>query len=510
VHRPELIETTAETERSFQVGYEIGDVARQLNPGGILVAADDLQVALRDTQLLLLSSPDAPLFEATFERDGVLVRADLLLPDAGGYRLVEVKSGTYVKNYYLEDASIQRWVIAKSVNLVSIEVAHVDTSFSYPGGGDYRGLLKYVCVDNETEALCQNVPDWIEGARRTLSGDEPVIEIGGHCTDPFQCPFLNNCNAGKPVIEFPLDGLPRLSAGKRQQLEVLGIVDVRQIPEDFPLTDAQARIRRVVIEGKPEKLPEAVKIFSALPYPRYYLDFETVRMAVPVWAGTRPYQKIPVQWSCHVERRPKQILQRSQQADGQGDLLSLAPCDLEHRSYLADDQSDPRGAFAFSLLEALGSEGPVIVYYKSFELGRIEELASDLPQFAPKLMAIASRVVDLLPIMRNNYYHPDMQGSWSIKNVLPTIASDLDYRTMGVTDGGVAEEAWLEILHPETSDERRQFLRKSLADYCALDTMAMVRLARFMQGPYKVGRKRGVPYLLTSDYLNSKDREGHK
>jgi len=465
VHRPDLIETSTETERSFQVGYEIGDVARQLYPGGILVDTDDLREALRDTQALLSKNVDVPLFEATFERDGVLVRADLLLPDAGGYRMVEVKAGTYVKNYYLEDAAIQRWVIADSLNLVSVEVAHVDTSFTYPGGGDYRGLLKHVPVDTKTVTLCQNVPGWIEGARRTLSGAEPVIETGSHCTEPFECPFGDYCNAGKPVVEFPLVGLRRLSASKREQLEALGIADVRQIPEDFPLTNAQARIRRVVVEGKPEILPEAAKILSALSYPRYYLDFETVSMAVPIWAGTHPYQKIPVQWSCHVEIEPGRI---------------------EHRAYLADGQGDPRPALISSMIEALDGEGPIIVYYQSFELGRIKELANDLPHFASRLMAIASRVVDLLPIMRNSYYHPDMQGSWSIKNVLPTIASDLDYQTMDVTDGGAAEQAWLEILHLDTPDKRRQSLRKSLADYCALDTMAMVRLARFMQNAFKI------------------------
>ena len=459
VHRPELVETAAQTERAFQIGYEVGEVARKLHPDGILIDTDDLREALRATRSVLSQKPNVPVFEATFERDGVLVRADLLLPDADGYRMVEVKAAASVKDYYLEDAAIQRWVIAASAKLTHAEIAHVDTGFTYPGGGDYRGLLKHVPVDAEAESLCENVPGWVEGARLTLAGDEPNIETGDHCGGDRPCPFLDHCNAGKPVTEFPLDGLPRLQAGKRERLEAQGIFDVRQIPEDFPLTDAQIRIRRVVIDGKPELLPEAAQILSALPYPRYYFDFETVRMAVPIWAGTHPYQMIPVQWSCHVEPEPGRI---------------------EHHAFLADGQGDPRPALASSMIDTLGSDGPIFVFYQSFELGRIAELARDLPHLAPALNAIADRVVDLLPITRDSYYHPDMHGSWSIKSVLPTIAPDLDYETMDVTDGGAAEHAWLEILHPETPEERRQFLRKSLADYCALDTLAMVRLAIFL------------------------------
>ena len=398
VHRPELIETTPEAERRFQVGYEIGEVARQLYPDGILVETDDLREALSDTQALLSSNPDSPLFEATFQRDGVLVRADLLLPDSDGYRMVEVKSATSVKDYYLEDAAIQRWVIADSVKLTGVEIAHVDNSFIYPGGGDYLGLLKHVPVDTETDSLYQDVPLWADGARQTLSGDEPAIVTGDQCFDPFKCPFLGYCNRDEPVTDFPLDGLSRLSASKLEQLEAMGIQDIRQIPDDFPLSETQARIRRIVLEGKPELSPEAAKELSALPYPRYYLDFETVNMAVPIWAGTHPYQQIPVQWSCHVETEPGWV---------------------EHCSFLADGKGDPREAFAISMLEAMGNDGPIFVYNQSFELGRIEELAEEFPQHASKLMALADRVVDLLPITRDYYYHQDMQGSWSIKAVLP-------------------------------------------------------------------------------------------
>ena len=155
----------------------------------------------------------------------------------------------------------------------------------------------------------------------------------------------------------------------------------------------------------------------SLPYPRYYLDFETITPAIPVWANTRPYQMVPFQWSCHIE-------------DTSGNL--------EHLEYLADSETDPRPAFIDTLIAAVGSTGPVLVYNAPFESGRMKELAEAFPDKAVPLQSIISRVVDLLPLMRDHYYHPDMLGSWSIKAVLPTVAPELDYTTLPVGDGGMA------------------------------------------------------------------------
>lgn len=462
---PELMDTTSQTQRAFQVGYSVGEIAQQLHPDGVLIDEQDLSAALQRTCETLAASPRSPLFEATFERDGVLVRADLLIPADGGYRMVEVKSATSVKDYYLSDAAIQRWVVGDTTRLTTTEIAHIDTTFRYLGGGNFDGLFAYVPVDKETEKLQSNVPEWIKGARETVSGGEPDIATGKHCHDPFECPFVGYCNRDKPMTNFPLDGLPRLNANRRSLLEADGITDIRQIPNDFPLSDAQARVRKVVLEEKPELLPQAGAILSALPYPRYYLDFETIHTAVPVWANTFPYQMIPVQWSCHIENTPGQI---------------------EHLAFLAEGADDPRLSFTESMIVALESGGPIFVYNQAFEIGRMLELARDFPKLEPAISAIMNRVVDLLPITRANYYHPDMQGSWSIKAVLPTITDDIGYTRMEIGDGGAAEEAWLEYFHHETSEDRRASLHENLAAYCALDTLAMVRLASFlMRSPEK-------------------------
>jgi len=462
VHRPELREESAETERRFQIGFQVGDVARSLHPDGILIEGEDLAEALALTRRALAEQPGRPLFEATFQRGGVLVRADLLLPETGGYRLREVKASTRVKAEHRADCAIQAWVVGESVPLTGVDLAHVDSAFVYPGGGDYRGLLKPSGLDADVADLLPQIPRWVADARAVLGDAEPAIAPGPQCGTPYECPFRSHCGAGQPPQpDYPLGCLPHLSGQRWQGLADRGIADVRDIPDDYPLTGPQARVARAIRSGAAERDPAAATRLSGLPYPRHYLDFETVQVAVPLWPGTRPYQQLPVQWSCHAE---------------------AAAGALRHHRFLAEGFDDPRRAFAERLIETLGDAGPIFVYNRGFEVRLLRELARDFPDLAAALDAIVGRVVDLLPVTRQHYCHPAMKGSWSLKAVLPTIAPDLAYGDLAIGDGNAAVGAWRELYHPDTAAERRAALRAELADYCHLDTLALVRLATFLGG----------------------------
>ncbi|PPD55090.1 MAG: hypothetical protein CTY12_01920 [Methylotenera sp.] len=466
IHRPGLLETSTETERGFQIGYEVGETAQSLFPNGILIKDDDnLTAALVSTKAAINAHPDQPIFEATFQHDGVLVRSDLLIPTPDGYCMAEVKSSASVKPYHIDDCAIQAWVLKQNnVELSSIELAHIDTGFEYQGDGNYQGLFHHEKLDDTVLPLLELVPNWIEEARSTLSGDEPSIEVGPQCKEPFECPFKAYCTrdmVAPAQPEFSLDVMYRMQTSVKDELLSKGFDDARQVPAEY-LNDIQQWIQRVSQTGTAELLPHAATILNDLPYPRYYLDFETITLAVPRWEKTRPYStQVPFQWSCHIET-----------SQGQ----------LQHEMFLSVTGEDPRRACAETMIAALGNEGPVFVYYQSFEKSRISELAKLFPDLSAALLAINERIVDLLPIARANYYHPDMKGSWSIKAVLPTIAPDLDYTQLVVGGGGDAQEAYREIVHPDTPDERKQVLTEGLREYCTLDTLAMVRLVWFFQG----------------------------
>lgn len=458
--RPDLAEVDGISAATMAAGNRVGEVARDLFPGGILIDGADLRQAVKDTRELLDSRPDNPIYEATFQHDGVLVRTDILLPERGGaYSLIEVKSATSVKDYYLNDIAVQASITEGSgVRLRRIQLAHIDNSFVYPGEGNYEGLLHYVDVSDPVRQLKPQVPEWVAAARQTLSGGEPDIAPGDQCTSPYACPFIGYCCPQDPDA-FPVELLPRISGKAVTALKEQGYTDIRDIPKGILSNDKHERVREATRTGRRFLDIEATFSFlDELSYPRYFMDFETINPAVPLWANSRPYQQIPFQWSCHIQ--------------GKGGELS-------QEAYLAIGDEDPRREFAESLIRTVKARGPILVYNATFEVSRLRELAVHFPDLSEALSRIIDRVVDLLPLARDHYYHPEMRGSWSIKAVLPTIDPELSYDSLEVADGGMAQQAFYEILSPETEEDRRNELREQLLAYCERDTYAMVRLADF-------------------------------
>lgn len=476
VNRPDLARYSSATEAAFALGHAVGDIAVQLYGGddGHYIDYDggSLAAALRQTGELMGSLFRAPIFEATLEHDGVLVREDVLLPvtavgaesGAGSWRIVEVKASTRVKPEHVQDCAVQAWVhLGAGHPLEAVALAHIDNRFVYAGDGDYRGLLVEYDLTAEVFDLLPAVPGWVERARTAVGGPLPQVPVGQHCTSPYECPFLQLCwpTKGRDGVDYPVSGL----GGGRKKLGLWvmnGYRDIRDVPASEISSETQARIRRVTVEGEAELLPGARAFVAQLPYPRFYLDFETIGPAIPIWAGTRPYQALPFQWSCHIERGPALPLSR-----------------LDHAEFLDLSGAAPMRTLAESLIRALEDVGPVLMY-TSYERGVIEGLAAMFPDLAAPLQAIVARLVDLHPVTRANYYHPDMLGSWSIKAVLPTIAPDMDYAALeGIHEGTEASAAYLEAVHPETTPERREELRRHLLRYCRHDTAAMVRLVHF-------------------------------
>lgn len=139
-------------------------------------------------------------------------------------------------------------------------------------------------------------------------------------------------------------------------------------------------------------------------------------------------------------------------------------------------------AVARSMLGVLTGAGPVLAYNAGFEKGRIEDLAHNVPAYADSLRNLNMRFVDLLPLTRENYYHPAMKGSWSLKAVLPTMAPELSYDSLGeVRDGTDAQTAYIELIAPDTAEDRKRALKAALEQYCERDTLALVRLSTFLQ-----------------------------
>ena len=458
IHQPSLADHDSAASQRVRMGDRVGELARQLTPGVFLDDRYTLCQALAETERLLVQSTDIVIHEATFSASGLLVRGDTFVRDAAGCSLYEVKSSTGVKDYQLTDCAIQSWVMDQAgYPLDEVFIRHIDNSFVYATPGDYAGLFRDVPVGREIASLKVQVPDWLNHCQTVLSGTEPDTEPGDHCRKPFPCPFQSHCCSDKQT-DYPVTTLPRANKLARQLAEE-GVVDIHDIPEDRLTKPLLRRIREAVVSDRPYIAPDLSALVAALAYPRYYIDFETVNPAIPLWISTRPYEQIPFQWSCHIEHE-------------HGGLV--------HREFLDVSGESPMRAFTESLLEAVGSDGTVLVYNASFERRILRDMATRFSEHAGQINSIIDRLVDLLDITREHYYHPAMHGSWSIKAVLPTVAPGLDYSKLtGVHNGGEAQTTYLACISSGMAKEERNRLAESLKRYCELDTYAMVEMARF-------------------------------
>ena len=462
VHEPELAQHEESAELRFAGGNEVGQIACAMHPQGVMVEAKpDLAAALATTSLLMDEGHPGPIFEATFQHHGVLVRVDVLeRTGESSWRAAEVKSSTSVKDYHLGDLATQVWVMREAgVELEGAAIRHIDNTFELTREGDYEGLLADAELMKELEDIIASRTALVDETRSVLDGDEPDIAIGDHCTSPSECEFSSYCGRDLPAgPEWPVTVLPRGAGKKWLEKGIENLLDL----SEYDLSAKNAQILAATRDGVPfHDVEGARREMAQWGWPRAWLDFETIAPAVPRWIGTRPYQQIPFQFSLHLE-----------QEDGS----------ITHHEFLSCDGSDPRRACAEALVAMVPSDATVIAYYAPFERRVLRDLAAWVPNLAEPLLGLAEATVDLLPVTRNNWYHRDQRGSWSIKAVLPTIAPELDYGSLEVKDGGNAQLAWLEAADAVCKDQRREALAEALRAYCERDTWAMVIIARALGG----------------------------
>jgi predicted RecB family nuclease len=462
-HEPDLgTPPTVSLQAVLDQGVEIGRRARELFADGVLVdeeAWEHGQATARTRQLMADGNVGA-IFEAAFEHAGVRVRVDVLervAPRAWG--LCEVKQGTSVKDYYLDDAAVQRFVLeGAGVRLPSIEIMHVDREYVRGAEGiDWRRYFRRADVAAQTASLLADVPARVRELLRVLAKrSAPHVEPSPHCSHPYDCQFWEHCTAAKPV-DWIVGGLPALTRQRFDRMRAAGIERISEIPDDFPLGRAQARVRAAWLAGGLYLEPGLAAALRRTGPPADYLDFETAFPAIPLYAGMRPYDQVPFQWSLH-------------RLDASGRLL--------HREFLADGRTDPRPEFARTLLAALCHRHAPIVVWSSFESNRLAELA--LPDHAKEIAAVRSRLVDLLPIVRGHVGHPEFGGSFSLKQVAPVLASSVDYDDLDcVSEGGEASRALIGLaLGAFGSAEEEAAVRRALLEYCRRDTLALVELHR--------------------------------
>ncbi len=443
----------------FASGAEVGVLARALFPGGMLAspdAPDGLPEAVERTRRLIGEGVRV-LYEAAFVHDGTLCLIDILVREEDRWRAYEVKSSTGVSETHLLDAALQYHVITGSgLPLNDISIVHINSRYTRRGELDIRALFSIKSVLAHALRLGPFVRETIVRLNTLLEGDAaPDVEIGEHCFTPYECDFRGHCWAGVPD-----DSVFDLThASKRQEFELYrgGVTRLADIPPEYGLNDAQRLQVECARTGADFVNSEGLRSFlAALRRPLYFMDFETFMPAIPLFDGSRPYQQIPFQYSLHFQARR-----------GGG---------VSHREFLAEGDTDPRRAFIERLLADTQAPGDILVYNKSFEAGRLDDLALLFPDLAAAIHERTGRIKDLMvPFRARHYYTPAMKGRYSIKNVLPALVPEMGYGDLEIGDGFMAMSAY-SLMRAEKDPEKIRELRKNLLAYCRLDTLAMVKI----------------------------------
>ena len=462
VHRRELATQPGATLQAiFDRGTAVGELAQQRWPGGVLVGFKpwEREQAIEATQALMADPGVPAIYEAAIEHQGVFVRVDILARNGAGWDLIEVKASTRAeKAVFQDDVAVQHWVASGAgLSIQSAGILVLNRHYVYPGGDyDLNQLFAFYDATEHCLAAADRIGEQVQRFHRMLAEtDPPEVPIGDHCFSPYECPYYAHCTKGMEFPENPIDQLHRLYPSRRTELAAEGIDRIEDIPADFDLNEIQQRIRQAVITQTPWQSGQLAQALDDVTWPLYYLDFEAFQPALPRYPGTRPYQAIPFQYSLHIETKT-------------GELC--------HSEYIHTENSDPRPALAHALLEALGTDGSIVVY-SGYERRMLNDLAAAAPELAEPLRAATERLWDLLPIIRDHYYHPDFRGSYSIKAVLPALVKGSNWSELAIADGMAAAIAYEQaIANLERTEAQQTF--EALRDYCRMDTKAMIELRR--------------------------------
>jgi CRISPR/Cas system-associated exonuclease Cas4 (RecB family) len=461
IHTPGLAtQPNAATKAILDMGTEIGELARQRLSGGVLVDINHRHAAeaLKRTQELV-NDPSVPaIFEGAFIYEQVLIRVDILERVCSAedgtvsWRLIEVKSSTRVKEIHIEDLAVQAYVLAGAgIQLVGTCLMHINTQYVYDGKTlDLAQLFAVHDLSDHVRARQVKVITRLAEMKAMLASPVPPdVEPSGHCQSPYECPFWDSCTKEKPARWiFHLPG----GAQTFQSLAKLGVTTIDDIPAGFHLSINQRRMR----DNVEWMSPRLKGTLETVRYPVHHLDFETFMPAIPKFPHTRPYQTIPTQWSNHVE-------------SGNGDI--------RHDEYLCPDPKDPREELVVALLESLGQDGSICVY-SGYERAILERLAELLPILRSELQRVMTRLWDLFPVIRDHYYHPAFEGSYSIKSVLPAVVPSLSYGDLEIQEGAMAAQIYYHMVFDETDLMEKARMKDALMHYCGRDTLAMVELRR--------------------------------
>ena len=461
-------------------GNKVGEFAKGLFGKNVDVPYDDNRQKMVEKTRGFLDNNCKIITEESFLYENNFCRVDIFKNDVDGVEIYEVKSSTNIrmnkgkgklKKHYVDDISYQYYILSNlGFNIKKACLVYINNQY-VKGSKDVKEELDSFF---NIEDITAHVKDKQDEIAYTISRinefmsiygpeNEPLSELSPNCFSPYECAYWGYCtrNLPKPNVfdikakmhtstKFKKYNKGKISFEDLQYETDLNSKYLEQI--DFELNDKKPKIDKEIIKA----------LLDSLKYPLYFIDYESYNTPIPEVEGTTPFQQLPFQYSLHI-------------------LKDENTEEYEHKEFLAEyDDPDFVRHFAESMISNLQENGSIIVYNQQFEKSNInDKLAVMFPDLKEEIERINSNIVDFMkPFENRNYYTKEMEGSYSIKYVLPALYPDdpeLDYSKLeGVHNGQEAPEAFLRLKNE--SPEEQIKTRKNLLDYCKLDTWAMVKI----------------------------------
>ena len=444
-------------------GNEIGLLAQGKFPGGTIITPKPWEYeAVWQTQDAIQAG--APyIYEATLStKTGEYCAVDILRNNNDGtWDIIEVKSTSHPHEYHYLDASFQKYVFTQcGIKIRDCYIMTLNPDYVRYGELDIQELFVLHNANEKLQPMEQVAAD-IARIRAVLDGPELGIAISKtKCNNFYDCPYKHHC--WKDVPAYSVFNAFRKSLA--DEIYTAYGADVANVPLEKRIKQMHSGDIEAYLSNSDVVNPDVLRDFTnKLQWPLYFLDYESIQPAVPMFDNSRPYQQICFQFSLHVQRTPDS--------------------ELEHYEYLHNESgTDPRPGLIKKLIETIGDTGSVIVYNQIFEQGRNNEMAHDFPEFSDQLMAINDRMLDLLiPFRERGLYRPCQNGSASIKQTLPAFVPEMTYENLGIHNGTEASDQFMNFMVGKQAPAQTTEMMHNLHEYCGQDTIAMVRLLEVVQ-----------------------------
>lgn len=459
-NKPEEFDNSVLNQSVLESGNAVGDLAMGLFGEFSEVPYGDLINMIEETQRLIAEGVPV-ITEASFSLDGLFCSVDILKNKSNNHvEIYEVKSSTDLNDIYIHDAAYQLYVLTGlGYKVDKVSVVHINPYYERHGEINLNELFIIRDVTSQTASMQSGIRDFLSELESIMdSSCEPDIKVGCHCNRPYKCGYFDYCTGR---LSHPnIFDINRMKFDTKVKLFNEGKYYFDELVKCKEIRGNQRLQVEAALSGKGKiNKKEIGGALSSISFPLYFLDFETFQEAIPPFDYTTPYEQIPFQYSLH--------------------WLESDDSELKHREFLAESGTDPRRALAEKLCADIPLDVCTTAYNMSFEKNVIKKLAEIYPDLSSHLMNIHDNIQDLMiPFSKKYFYLPEMQGSYSIKYVLPALYPNdpsLDYHNLeGIQKGDQASNAFknMKTMSPEEVAETR----KNLLTYCKLDTFAMVKV----------------------------------